>query len=200
MLVSISIYAVDTFTAVNLLVFDKWAGQIKPTIPFSISRWIFVGCIGLTFIFLIYRAIRAIRVIKQGGVAKSYLDPLAVRWQSIRMGKEGRGFKRFLVFAELTKSRKGADYVALFAYFSYEAWLRIVFAEGPRQVVNAMTLFSVMKLNLIPEGEHAAPEGKSPSRNSSSTSALWLIRISYKPSSCLACFGHSSSGSLRPSA
>lgn len=162
LIVSISIYAVDTFTAINLVVFDKWAGQIKPSIPFNISRWIFAGCIILSFVFLVYRMIRATRVIKQGGVAKSYLDPLAVRWQSIRMGKEGRGFKRFLVFAELTKSRKGADYVALFAYFSFEAWMRIVFAEGPRQVVNALTLYSVMQLKLIPEGEHAAPQGKSP--------------------------------------
>ncbi len=162
LIVSISIYAVDTFTAINLVVFDKWAGQIKPSIPFNISRWIFAGCIILSFVFLAYRMLRAIRVVKQGGVAKSYLDPLAVRWQSIRMGKEGRGFKRFLVFAELTKSRKGADYVALFAYFSFEAWMRIVFAEGPRQVVNALTLYSVMQLNLIPEGEHAAPKGKSP--------------------------------------
>lgn len=63
---------------------------------------------------------RAIRVIKQGGVAQSYLDPLGVRLQSIRMGKNGRGYKRFLVFADLTKSKKGADYVALFTYFSFE--------------------------------------------------------------------------------
>jgi hypothetical protein len=162
LVVSISIYAVDTFTAINLLAFDRWAGQIEPSIPFSISRWIFAGCIILSFVLLIYRMWRAIRVIKQGGVAKSYLDPLAVRLQSIRMGERGRGFKRFLVFAELTKSRKGADYVALFAYFSFEAWLRIVFAEGPRAVVNGITLYSVTRLNLVPVGEHAAPEGHSP--------------------------------------
>lgn len=161
LIVSISVYAVDTFTAINLLVFDKWAGQIKPEIPLNISRWIFAGCIILSFILLIYRWMRAIRVMRQGGVAKSYLDPLAVRVQSIRWGK-ARGWKRFLVFAELTKSRKGADYVALFTYFSFEAWLRIVFAEGPRQVVNALTLFSVLKLKLVPEGEHAASDGHSP--------------------------------------
>ena len=69
---------------------------------------------------LFYRWLRAIRVIKASGVAQSYLDPLAVRIQSIRTGKEGRGWKRFLVFAELTKSKKGADYVALFSYFSFE--------------------------------------------------------------------------------
>ncbi|KAJ9624365.1 Potassium transporter [Knufia peltigerae] len=161
LVVSISVYAVDTFTAINLLAFDRWAGQIKPEIPLNISRWIFAGCIILSFVLLVYRWWRAVRVMRQGGVAKSYLDPLAVRVQSIRWG-QGKGWKRFLVFAELTKSRKGADYVALFTYFSFEAWLRIVFAEGPRQVINAITLYSVLRLKLIPVGEHAPNDGHSP--------------------------------------
>lgn len=97
-----------------------------------------------------------------GKVAKSYLDPLAVRIECIRAGKEGRGWKRFLVFAELTKSRKGADYVALFAYYSFEAWLRIVFAEGPRVVINGITLYAYANANIVPTGSHAAPKGVSP--------------------------------------
>jgi hypothetical protein len=162
LIVSFSIYCVDTFTAVNLLAFDRWAGQIKPAIPLHISRWIFAGCIIMSFIFLFYRWLRAIRVMRQSGVANSYLDPLAVRIQSARMGKEGRGWKRFLVFAELTKSRKGADYVALFAHYSFEAWLRVLLAEGPRQVVNAVTLYSVMQLNLVPKGDQAKNQGHTP--------------------------------------
>ena len=59
------------------------------------------------------------RVIKRGAVAESFLDSLAVRLQSIRLGK-ARGWRRFLVFAELTKSKKGAEYVALFTYFSFQ--------------------------------------------------------------------------------
>ena len=159
--ISISVYCVDTFTAVNLLAFDRWAGKIKPAIPLTISRWIFAGCIILSFILLFYRWLRAVRVMKKGGVAQCYLDPLAVRIQSIRSGK-ARGWKRFLVFAELTKSKKGADYIALFSYFSFEAWLRICFAEGPRQVLNAITLYTVMRLNLLPQGQHAATDGHTP--------------------------------------
>lgn len=60
------------------------------------------------------------RAMRTGIVAASYLDPLAVMIQSIRVGDNGRGWKRFLVFAELTKGRKGAEYVALFTYFSFE--------------------------------------------------------------------------------
>ncbi|KAI1986846.1 Potassium transporter [Ophidiomyces ophidiicola] len=159
---SIAVYGVDSFTAINLLVFSRWSSQIKPKIPFTISKWIFAGCIILSFVLLAYRWIRAIRVIRSGGVAPSYLDPVAVRIQSTRMGSEGQGYRRFLVFAELTKSRKGADYVALFTYFNFEASLRVIFAEGPRQVINAMTLYSVMQLNLIPTGHNAAPADTSP--------------------------------------
>lgn len=58
------------------------------------------------------------RVMKRGSVAECYLDNLAVRLESVRFG-EGQGWRRFLVFAELTKSKKGAEYVALFTYFSF---------------------------------------------------------------------------------
>ena len=59
------------------------------------------------------------RAIKTGVITASYLDPLAVRIESVRVGK-GRGWRRFLVFAALTKGRKGSEYVALFTYFSFE--------------------------------------------------------------------------------
>ena len=42
------------------------------------------------------------------------------------------------------------------------AWLRIIFAEGPRQVINALTLYSVLQAKLIPHGEHAPSQGHSP--------------------------------------
>jgi hypothetical protein len=122
LVLSVAFYGVDTFTAVTLLAFSRWAGQIEPSIPFRISRWIFAGCIILSFVLLFFRWVRTIRVIRSGSIAESYLDPLAVRVQTIRLGSRGRGWKRFLVFAELTKSKKGADYVALFSYYSFEGW------------------------------------------------------------------------------
>ena len=115
-----AVYLVDAFTAANLLFFNRWSGQVQPLIPFNIARWVFAGCIMLSWVLLVYRWIRAVRVMRSGVVAASYLDPLAVRVQSIRTGKNGRGWRRFLLFAELTKGRKGAEYVALFTYFSFE--------------------------------------------------------------------------------
>ena len=119
LILSVTVYTVDTFTAVQLLIFDRWSSKIEPDIKFSISKWIFAGCIIASFLNLGYEGWRAIRVIRRENVADSYLDNLAVMWESIRIGK-GQGWRRFLVFAELTKSKKGAEYIALFTYFSLQ--------------------------------------------------------------------------------
>lgn len=154
-LVGVAVYAVDTFTAVNLLVFDKWSGQIQPKVDFKISKWIFAGCILLSWALCFYEWLRAIRVMKRGGVAESYMDPLAASLMSM---KPPRGWRRFLVFGELTKSKKGVDYVAFFVYFAFNSAIRVILAEGPRQFVNAVTLYAVMQADLIP-GANAENSG-----------------------------------------
>ena len=131
LILSIAVYAVDTFTAVNLLIFSRWASQIPPPtlLPFDVSRWIFSICILLSFLNLGYEHLRARKIMNEGSVAECYLDNLAVRLESIRLGK-GRGWRRFLVFAELTKSKKGAEYVALFTYFSFQC--KLLLPPSPR--------------------------------------------------------------------
>jgi hypothetical protein len=120
LLLSIAVYSVDSFTAYQLLAFNRWSSAIEPAISFDVSKWIFTICIILSFINLAFEAVRAIRVMKRGNVAECYMDNLAVRWESIRVGNGGQGWRRFLVFASLTKSKKGAEYIALFTYFSFK--------------------------------------------------------------------------------
>ncbi|KAL8392910.1 hypothetical protein RB595_002920 [Gaeumannomyces hyphopodioides] len=147
LLISMAVYSVDSFTAVNLLAFDKWPSELQPAVGLEVSKWIFSVCIILSFLNLAYEHIRAQRVMSRGSVAESYLDNLAVRLESIRVGK-GKGWRRFLVFAELTKSKKGAEYAALFTYFSFQSWFRVIVCSGPRQAVNAMTLWKVYNSKL----------------------------------------------------
>jgi potassium channel KCH len=156
--VSLAVYGVDTFTAVNLLAFNKWSGEIEPVIDFDISKWIFSICIIASFINLGFEHVRAWRVMRRGNIAECYLDSLAVRLESIRVGK-GRGFKRFLVFAELTKSKQGAEYIALFTYFSLQSWIRVLLCSGPRQVINALTLYSVYNAKLSSQDAANVGEG-----------------------------------------
>ncbi|KAJ1337964.1 Fungal potassium channel [Microdochium nivale] len=148
-ILSLAVYGVDIFTAVNLLAFDTWSSQLTPPIPPHITKWIFSICIILSVVNLIYEFIVATRVMKRGNVAECYLDNLGVRLESLRWGK-GQGWRRFLVFSALTKSDGGAEYIALFTYFSFQSWFRVVVCSGPRQVVNATTLYAVYKSKLIP--------------------------------------------------
>ncbi|KAJ3553966.1 hypothetical protein NPX13_g10745 [Xylaria arbuscula] len=150
-ILSLAVYGVDIFTAVNLLAFNQWSSSIEPTqlLTFDQTKWIFAGTIIATFVNLAFEHLRAWRVMKRGSVAECYLDTLAVRLESVRVGK-GQGWRRFLVFAELTKSKKGAEYVALFSYFSLQSWIRVLVCSGPRQAVNALTLYGVYTLNLTP--------------------------------------------------
>ncbi|KAI1356150.1 hypothetical protein F5Y01DRAFT_301650 [Xylaria sp. FL0043] len=148
---SLAVYGVDIFTAINLLAFNQWSSSIEPSqlLTFDETKWIFAGTIIASFVNLIFEHLRAWRVMKRGSVAECYLDTLAVRLESVRIGK-GQGWRRFLVFAELTKSKKGAEYVALFSYFSLQSWIRVLVCSGPRQAVNALTLYGVYTLNLTP--------------------------------------------------
>lgn len=157
-LISCAVYAADAFTAVNLLAFNKWSSQVQPKVPFEVAKWIFAITIIISYVFLIYRGIRAFRVMRSGSVTECYLEPMAAIWQSMRLSSSGRGWRRFLVFAELTKSKKGANYIALFVYFQFKSALIIIVAQGPRIAINGMTLYAVMQAQLLPVGEHASED------------------------------------------
>ncbi|KAF8420174.1 hypothetical protein EV426DRAFT_248134 [Tirmania nivea] len=152
-LISLCAYAADIYTAANLLIFNKWSSKLQPAVEFSISKWIFAGCIILSFVLLAVEWAIAVNILKGHGVAEIYLNSNAQRWSCVFGGrgrKEDTGWKRFLVFARLTKSKSGVDYIALFTFFSFKGWIRTIFAEGPRQAINALTLYSVMEADIIP--------------------------------------------------
>lgn len=65
-----------------------------------------------------------------------------------------------MLFSHITRSKVGLYLLRCVA--DVLAWLRILFAEAPRQVINALTLYSVMRLSLIPTGEKAAKDGHTP--------------------------------------
>lgn len=141
-IIAVAVYAADTYTAVVLLAYSRWPREIQPAIPFEVSRWLFAACIMFSWLLCAYQWFRAFNVMRKQQVACDYLDPLAAMLQSMR------SWRRFLVFAELTKSRKGTDYVVLFTYFQFKGALRIIVAEGPRQAINGITLYAVMKSNM----------------------------------------------------
>lgn len=113
-IISVVVYTLDTFTAVKLLGFNQWSSKIEPVIDFNVNKWIFSGTIMFSWVLLMYEYFRAWRVMKKESITEDYLDPLAVVLQCLRIPS---GWRRFLIFAELTKSKKKAAWVAIFVYF-----------------------------------------------------------------------------------
>ncbi|KAI5790370.1 hypothetical protein FPQ18DRAFT_34436 [Pyronema domesticum] len=153
-LISIACYAADIYTAVILLAFNRWTNDtLEKTslIDFDVAKIIFSVCIFFSFILLAIDWFFAVKIIKSDGVAEAYMNVIALRYNCIWGGKGtgDSGWKRFLVFSRLTSQRGMVDYIALFTYFAFKGWVRILFAEGPRVVINALVFISVTKADVI---------------------------------------------------
>ncbi|KAI5778401.1 hypothetical protein EDC01DRAFT_634794 [Geopyxis carbonaria] len=160
-LISIACYVADMYTAVILLAYNRWSSEAlnqSSVIDFKTAKIVFSTCIFLSFVLLVYDWWVAYRVIKSDGVADAYMNVIAVRFNCIwgGKGKVDTGWRRFLVFSRLTKSRGFVDYIAIFTYFAFKGWVRILFAEGPRVVINTLTFISVTKADDIAKSQKDA--------------------------------------------
>lgn len=128
MVIAVITILIDIYILLSLHILNEWASAIKPIIPFDVAKWIFTACIALSFALLFVAWIKAIRVIRAGGIASNYLDPIGVHWSCLFGGvlmkgskdRSDTGYKRFLVFKELTSKRSNREYLALFAYYGFQ--------------------------------------------------------------------------------
>lgn len=141
LLISIAVFASDIYTAIVLLAFHKWSSEINPSVPIHISRWIFAGCIILSTLLVFVEFMIAIHIVREKNISRTYTNTMARKIYSIR------GYNYFCLFGKITSSRSKTEYLALFVYFTLQGWLKIIFADGPRQVINALTLYSVLKVD-----------------------------------------------------
>lgn len=138
---SISVYIADVWTAGILLIFDRWSSSVQPKIPFSISKWIFVGCIAVSFTLLALDMKKARNIIKSKDISYAFTSVIAYRYYVVK------SYKHFCFFKQINNSKKIADEVAFFVFFAFKGWKRLVFAEAPRQAISAFTLYSLFQSN-----------------------------------------------------
>lgn len=139
--ISLAVLASDVYTTVVLLAYNRWSSSIDPAVPIRISKWIFTGCIILSFLLLIYDFIVAIRIARKRNISRTYINQNARNMYSVKR------YNYFCLFGQITTQRSKTEYLILFVYFTLKGWLKLIFAEAPRQVINALTLYSVLKIN-----------------------------------------------------
>ncbi|KZP12143.1 hypothetical protein FIBSPDRAFT_836693 [Athelia psychrophila] len=143
---SFLVYVSDIFSAITMLTTDGWSNQIFAQcqnetgcffIPFSVGKWLFVGCIIFSFLLLAYEGRKSKKIIASRDISYAFTNVMANHYYSLR------SYNHFCFFDHISNSTKKKDEFAFFIFFTFKSWKRLLLADGPRQTINALTLYSI---------------------------------------------------------
>ncbi|KAG8698253.1 hypothetical protein FRC08_006036 [Ceratobasidium sp. 394] len=143
------VYMSDIFTAVTMLSSDGWTNQIYSEcgdhcavdIKFDAAKWVFVSCIIFSFLLLAYEAYKAKKIIASRDISYAFTNVMANTYYSLR------SYDHFCFFCQIENSTKKKDDFAFFIFFTFKGWKRLLLADGPRQSINALILYSFWQVN-----------------------------------------------------
>lgn len=130
---SVLVYMSDLYTAGNLLAFNHWA-TVQPKIPLNIARWIFAGTIIFSVLLLLWDMRKARAIIASRDISYAFTSIIAYRYYTLR------SYAHYCFFRQIDNSKRTRDNMIYFVFFTFKGWKRLLVAEGPRQVINALTL------------------------------------------------------------
>lgn len=134
----LSLFASDIYTCIKLLAFNSWSNNtIQPYLPFRISKWLFSSCILASVILLLWEFIRGIRIYRTRNISLTYVNNFS------RTAYSMGDYSKYCVYFKITPKGKFQK-VAFFTFFELKDCLRLLFADTPRQVINGLTLWSVL--------------------------------------------------------
>ncbi|TRM67960.1 hypothetical protein BD626DRAFT_394366 [Schizophyllum amplum] len=170
------VYVSDIFSAITMLTTESWSNEIFNScgnldgcvnIPFSIGKWIFVGCIIFSFLLLGYESRKAKKIVASRDISYAFTNVMANHYYSLR------SYDCFCFFDHISNSTKTSDDFAFFVFFTFKSWKRVLLADGPRQTINALTLYAVWLVKHNNDGDWYDVT-KYFDDNSPSTSALMV--------------------------
>ncbi|KAK1921818.1 putative vacuole protein [Papiliotrema laurentii] len=146
---SFAVYGLDVFTATTYILSSHWTNAIQSKcgddcavdVRFSIAKWVFVGCIIFSFLLLGYETYKAKKVIASRDISYAFTNLIANDYYSLK------SYDNFCLFCRIDSSTKKTDKMAFFIYFTFKEWKRTILADGPRQSINALTLYSFAYAN-----------------------------------------------------
>ncbi|KAG0203944.1 hypothetical protein BGX28_003946 [Mortierella sp. GBA30] len=129
----------DIWTCTVLIVSGStWSiSSIKLAIDISIARWIFTGCILLSFLLLAIEIKKANRVIKSQDVSYAVSNKIVSEFYCLQK------YDYFCFIEKIRNSSKLHDKLSFFVFFQLKGWKFLV-VQAPRQVINIMTLVAFM--------------------------------------------------------
>lgn len=138
LLLKVAFLVSDFYTCIKLLAYNSWSNNvIKPYLPFNISKWLFSGCIFASICLLLWEIIAGIRVFRSNNIALCYVNKFS------RLVYSVISYSKFCLMDRITPTTKFERW-AFFVFFEIKDCLGLLIADTPRQVINALTLWSVV--------------------------------------------------------
>ncbi|KAI8639721.1 hypothetical protein BD408DRAFT_420973 [Parasitella parasitica] len=138
MLKGFLVYVADLWTAVSLLVIGNSSINADASIPPDVAKWIFLGAILISFVLLFWDIRKARGIVESRDISYAFFSVIANRWYS------ANDYKYFCLFGKINRSRKQFDSIAFFVFFTLKGWKKLLLAEAPRQVINVVTLITII--------------------------------------------------------
>ncbi|CAI4049172.1 hypothetical protein SUVZ_13G0950 [Saccharomyces uvarum] len=136
----LAMFSSDIYTCIKLLAFNTWSNNIiQPFLAFRISKWLFSGCILCSAVILIIELVIGLRVYKRKEITSNYMNGVS------RLINCLFNFKKYQIFEMIVLSdEKKFSKWLFFSYFEISGCLKLVFGDSPRQIINGLTLWSVL--------------------------------------------------------
>ncbi|KAI9592295.1 hypothetical protein BDF19DRAFT_388499 [Syncephalis fuscata] len=133
---AILMYCADIWTAYLLIKSDGMSKEKDILIPLDIRRWLYLASIAVSFILLLWEGKKARRIIASRDIAYAYTNIAAFRFYSIR------SYSHYCFFSQIGVTQSLKDRIAYFVYFTLKGWKRMLLADAPRQVLNAINIWA----------------------------------------------------------
>ncbi|CAI4035438.1 hypothetical protein SMKI_13G0860 [Saccharomyces mikatae IFO 1815] len=136
----VAMFSSDIYTCVKLLAFNTWSNNIiQPFLAFRISKWLFSGCILCSSLILIVELIIGLKVFKKKEITPNYMNGVS------RLMNCLFNFRKYQIFELIVlKDEKKFGKWLFFSYFEISGCLKLLLGDSPRQIINGLTLWSVL--------------------------------------------------------
>ncbi|KAF9122900.1 hypothetical protein BGW39_009412 [Mortierella sp. 14UC] len=128
----------DVWICIVLIISGPWASKIQPAIEILIARWIFTGCILLSFLLLAMDFRKAIKVMRSEDISYAVSNLIVSGFYCLQK------FDYFCFIEKICNSSQLHDKLCLFVFFQLKGWKHLV-VQAPRAVINIMTLVAFMR-------------------------------------------------------
>ena len=138
-LLKLALLGSDLYTCFKLLAFNQWSNSyIKPYISFRISKWLYSSCILVSVVIIVLKLFQSWRLMRRtDNIITIYMNMISRQYYSFQK------YSNFCIFNKISPSNY-LEKLTFYVFFQLNNNYTLLLGDTPRQVINGLTLWSVL--------------------------------------------------------